>query len=67
MRTLQTTPDRYGIHLEKNGTWTVFDAYTGLSPEVGLGQVRGMQIADARAMMSVLNRVHPANDFGKIH
>lgn len=58
---------RYDRRLEKNGTWTVFDAFTGHPAEIGSRQTTGMQIADAEEMMRILNRVHPANDCGTVH
>lgn len=58
---------RYARRLEKNGTWTVFDAFTGNPAEVGSRQTTGMQIADAEDIMRILNHVYPANDCGTVH
>lgn len=58
---------RYERRLETNGTWTVFDVFTGLPAEVGSRQTTGMQIADAEEMMHILNRLRPANDCGTVH
>ncbi len=67
MNALLRANSRYDRRLEKNGTWTVFDAFTGRPAEVGSRQTTGMQIADAEETMRILNRVHPANDCGTIH
>lgn len=67
MRASQPVISRYQRRLEKNGTWTVFDAFTSRPPEVGSRQTTGMQIADAEEIMRILNRVHPANDRGTLH
>ncbi len=67
MNASQPVSSRYERRLEKNGTWTVFDAFTGHPAEVGSRQTTGMQIADAEEMMRILNRVHPADDRGTVH
>lgn len=67
MDALFSKSGRYDRRLETNGTWTVFDAFTGHPAEVGSRQTTGMQIADAEEMMRILNSVHPANDCGTMH
>jgi len=67
MNDLQPTPARYERRIEKNGTWTVFDAFTGHPAEVGSRQTTGMQMRDAEEMVDILNRIRPANDGGTIH
>lgn len=56
MDALLTKSGRYDRRLETNGTWTVFDAFTGHPAEVGSRQTTGMQIADAEEMIRILNR-----------
>ena len=58
---------RYARRIEKNGTWTVFDLFTGDTAEVGSRLTAGMQMSDAEEIMDVLNYIHPANDQGTIH
>jgi len=53
---------RYKRRLEKNGTWTVFDAFTSRAAEVGSRQTTGMQIADAEEILRILNRAQPADE-----
>lgn len=67
MNDLQSTLRRYAQRIENNGTWTVFDAFTGRPAEVGSRQAVGMQMGDAQEMVDILNRVHPANDAGTVH
>ena len=58
---------RYARRIEQNGTWTVFDIFTGHTAEVGSRLTAGMQMSDAEEIMDVLNYIHPANDLGTIH
>jgi len=58
---------RYARRIETNGTWTVFDSFTGSPAEVGSRQTTGMQMSDADEMVKILNRLHPASDDGTIH
>ena len=58
---------RYARRIEQNGTWTVFDTFTGLTAQVYNRLTTGMQMSDAEEIMDVLNCIHPANDRGTIH
>jgi hypothetical protein len=63
----KATHPRYARRIEQNGTWTVFDLFTGHTAEVGSRLTAGMQMSDAEEIMDVLNYIHPANDQGTIH
>lgn len=67
MNALLPVLSRYARRIEKNGTWTVFDAFTGHPAEVGSRQTTGLQKHDAEEMVEILNRVHPASDAGTVH
>lgn len=56
----------YARRIEKNGTWTVFDAFTGRPTEVGSRQTIGLQMSDMQEMVDILNRIHPTNDDGTV-
>lgn len=58
---------RYARRIEDDGTWTVFDTFTGLPAEVGNRLTTDMQMSDADEIMKVLNFIHPANDNGTVH
>ncbi len=58
---------RYARRIEANGTWTVFDAYTGRPAEVGSRQATGLQMDDAEEMVAILNGMHLVGDAGTIH
>lgn len=58
---------RYNRRVEQNGTWTVFDIFSGFPAEVGSRQTTGMQSRDAEEMVLILNRMHPAEDGGTLH
>ena len=58
---------RYARRIEKNGTWTVFDIFTGHTADVGRRLTAGMEMRDAEEILGVLNYIHPANDQGTIH
>ena len=66
MDDLQLALCRYARRIEKNGTWTVFDALTGRPAEVGSRQTIGMQMSDAEEMVEILNRIQPVNDDGTV-
>lgn len=53
--------------MEQNGTWTVFDTFSGLPAEIGSRQATGMQPHDAEEMVVILNRMRPAEDGGTVH
>ena len=58
---------RYARRVEHNGTWTVFDRFTGQPAEVDRRLTTDMQMSDAEEIMDVLNFIHPANDNGTVH
>ena len=46
---------RYDLRKEPNGTWTVFDVFTGLPVEVGLGVFTGLTMEEADDAVGLLN------------
>ena len=46
---------RYDLRKEPNGTWTVFDVFTGLPVEVGLGVFTGLTMEEADDAVNLLN------------
>ncbi len=58
---------RYDKRVEQNGTWTVFDTFTGRPANVGSRLSTGMAIVDAEGLVDILNCLHPANDAGTVH
>jgi len=67
MDSLKPAQNRYARRVEENGTWTVFDSFTGRVAEVGSRLTTGMQMSEADELMDVLNRIHPSNDNGTVH
>jgi hypothetical protein len=67
MNALRSAMSRYTRRIEEDGTWTVFDAFTGRTAEVGSRQTTGMQLRDAEEIVAILNRMHPASDDGSVH
>ena len=46
---------RYDLRKEPNGTWTVFDVFTGLPAEVGPGVLTGLTMKEADDLVDFLN------------
>lgn len=67
MSSLKPTTSRYARRIDTDGSWTVFDAFTGRPAEVGSRQTTGMQMRDAEEMVAILNRIHPADGASTIH
>lgn len=66
MDVLKPLRSRYARRAEENGTWTVFDSFTGAPAELGSRLTTDMEMNDAEDMMAVLNSLHPADDRGTI-
>lgn len=49
---------RYGIRMEGDRSWTVFDIYTGWPFEYLGRSLDGLEEADARRLFVVLNALH---------
>ena len=60
-------PRRYERRIENDGTWTVFDTFTGKPADLGSHEAIGMEIVAAEKMVVILNRIHPADGAGTIH
>ncbi|WP_137113959.1 hypothetical protein [Mesorhizobium sp. GR13] len=67
MSRLKLTTSRYARRLDMDGTWTVFDAFTGRAAEVGSRQTTGTQMRDAGERVAILNRIHPAEGASTLH
>ena len=67
MSRLRLATSRHARRLDMDGTWTVFDAFTGRPAEVGSRQTTGMRVRDAEEMVAILNRVHHADGSSTVH
>ena len=53
------THQRYDIRKEDDGTWTVFDVFTGWPVDLkGEGPATGMNMEDADYLMDLLNALY---------
>ncbi|MDW6026653.1 hypothetical protein SAZ10_33325 [Mesorhizobium sp. BAC0120] len=46
----------YGRRVEMDRSWTVYNVFTGISAEAGLGAMSSLSRADATDKMALLNR-----------
>lgn len=52
-----TVASRYDLRKEKDGTWTVYDIFTGLPAEVNGTPLMMLEIEEADDAIDILNRL----------
>jgi hypothetical protein len=50
---------RYDMRRELDGTWTVFDIFTGVAVQAGVSVAMGMEEEFARYLVDIMNTDYP--------
>ncbi|MDX0752894.1 hypothetical protein GOL39_28740 [Sinorhizobium medicae] len=59
--------NRYNLRQEDDGTWTVFDIFTGLPPEVNDVEQVGLDMEQADDLVDLLNLLYIKRRRGPVH
>ncbi|RVO76225.1 hypothetical protein CN063_33290 [Sinorhizobium meliloti] len=59
--------NRYNLRQEDDGTWTVFDIFTGLPAEVNEVEQAGLEMEQADDLVDLLNLLYIKRRSGSVH
>lgn len=59
--------NRYNLRQEDDGTWTVFDIFTGLPVEVNEAEQVGLEMEQADDLVDLLNLLYIKRRSGSVH
>lgn len=59
--------NRYDLRQENDGTWTVFDIFTGLPARVNDVEQVGLELEQADDLVDLLNRLYAMRRAGSVH
>lgn len=61
------TENRYDLRKEPDGTWTVFDIFTGMPAQVNDVEQIGLELEQADDLVDLLNLLYIRRRSGPVH